>query len=86
MRKENRDIAIAAGAVLFISAAMPIIGSIVDIIQSVINAKIGRMQMALELDQCEHEAAAEIIHPQSNPTNAIGFNIHDESDMEDDEE
>lgn len=28
MRKENRDIAIAAGAVLFISAAMPIIGSI----------------------------------------------------------
>lgn len=86
MRKENRDIAIAAGAVLFISAAMPIIGSIVDIIQSVINAKIGRMQMALELDQCEHEAAAEIIHPQNQPTNAIGFHIHDESDMEDDEE
>lgn len=86
MRKENRDLVVAAGAVLFVGAVVPIVGSIVDIIQSVINAKIGRMQMALELDQCEHEATAEIIHPQSQPTNAIGFHIHDESDMEDYEE
>ena len=88
MNKANRDLAIAAGAVLFVSAALPLIGSVVDIIQSAINAKINRMQLPLNLDQCEHEAAAEVIRPHSNPTNTIGFSIQDEPEwdgMEDDE-
>lgn len=88
MNKANRDLMIAAGAVLFVSAALPIIGSVVDIAQSAINAKINRMQLALNLDQCEHEAAAEVIRQHSKPTNAIGFSVDDEPDfdeMEDDE-
>ena len=88
MNKANRDLTIAAGAMLFVSAALPLIGSVVDIAQSAINAKINRMQLALNLDQCEHEAAAEVIRPHSKPTNAIGFSVDDEPDfdeMEDDE-
>lgn len=50
---------IAGGAVLFVSSLLPLCGSIVDLVQSVINAKINRMSMELELDKAEHEAAAE---------------------------
>lgn len=88
MNKANRDLAIVAGAVLFVSAVLPLVGSVVDIVQSAINAKINRMQLALNLDQCEHEAAAEVIRPHSKQTNAIGFSVDDEPDfdeMEDDE-
>ena len=45
---------IAGGAVLFVSSLLPLCGSIVDLVQSVINAKINRMLMELELDKAEH--------------------------------
>lgn len=88
MNKANRDLVIAAGAVLFVNAVLPLFGSVVDIVQSAINAKINRMQLALNLDQCEHKAAAEVIRPHSKQTNAIWFSVDDETDydeMEDDE-
>lgn len=75
---------IAGGAVLFVSAVLPLCGSIVDLIQSVINAKINRMSIDLELDQREAQAAAETIKPSSTTTNAIGFDIS--SDIEYEEE
>ena len=46
---------IAGGAVLFVSSLLPLCGSIVDFVQSAINAKINRMSMELELDKAEHE-------------------------------
>lgn len=64
---------IAGGAVLFVSAVLPLCGSIVDLVQSVINVKINRMSMELELDKRENEAAAEKINPSPQITQAIGF-------------
>lgn len=64
---------IAGGAVLFVSSLLPLCGSIVDLAQSVINAKINRMSMQLELDKAEHDAAAEKIAPSPAITQAIGF-------------
>lgn len=77
---------IAGSAVLFVSSLLPLCGSIVDLVQSVINAKINRMSMELELDKAEHEAAAEKIAPSPAITNAIGFQIPSESDYEEEYE
>ena len=75
---------IAGGAVLFVSAAMPIIDSVVAWISSAINAHINRMQIDLELDQREAQAAAETIKPSPQVTQAIGFHVDSESDSEED--
>ena len=77
---------IAGGAVLFVSAAMPIIDSVVTWISSAINAKINRMSMELELDKAEHEAAAEKIAPSPAITQAIGFSVPSEHDDEEEYE
>ena len=77
---------IAGGAVLFVSAAMPIIDSVVAWISSAINAHINRMQIDLELDQREAQAAAETIKPSPAITQAIGFHVDSESDYEEEYE
>ena len=77
---------IAGGAVLFISSLLPLCGSIVDLVQSVINAKINRMSMELELDKAEHEAAAETIKPSPAVTQAIGFSVPSEPEYEEEYE
>ena len=66
---------IAGGAVLFVSSLLPLCGSIVDLAQSVINAKINRMSLELEIDKAEHEAAVEKISPSPAITQAIGFQV-----------
>ena len=71
---------------LFISSLLPLCGSIVDLVQSAINAKINRMSMELELDKAEHEAAAETIKPSPAITQAIGFSLPSESDDEEEYE
>ena len=76
------DLWIAGGAVLFVSSLLPLCGSIVDLVQSAINAKIGRMQMDLEIDQREAQAAAEKIAPSPAITQAIGFSVPSEPDDE----
>ena len=80
------DLWIAGGAVLFVSSLLPLCGSIVDLVQSAINAKIGRMQMDLELDQREAQAAAETIKPSPQVTQAIGFHVDSESEHEEEYE
>ena len=80
------DLWIAGGAVLFVSSLLPLCGSIVDLVQSVINAKIGRMQMDLELDQREAQAAAETIKPSPQVTQAIGFHVDSEPEYEEEYE
>ena len=79
------DLWIAGGAVLFVSSLLPLCGSIVDLVQSAINAKISRMQMDLELDQREAQAAAETIKPSPQITQAIGFDVNPEPEYEDDD-
>ncbi len=77
---------IAGGAVLFVSSLLPLCGSIVDLIQSVINAKINRMSLELELDKREVEAAAEKIAPSPAITQAIGFDVPSEPEYEEEYE
>ena len=77
---------IAGGAVLFVSAAMPLIDSVVTWISSAINAHINRMQIDLELDQREAQAAAEKIAPSPAITQAIGFHVDSESNSEEEYE
>ena len=77
---------IAGGAVLFVSAAMPLIDSVVTWISSAINAHINRMQIDLELDKREAQAAAETIKPSPQMTQAIGFHVDSESDSEEEYE
>lgn len=77
---------IAGGAVLFVSSLLPLCGSIVDLIQSVINAKINRMSLELDLDKCEVEAAAETISPSPQVTQAVGFHVPSEPDDEEEYE
>lgn len=77
---------IACGAVLFVSAAMPLIDSVVTWISSAINAHINRMQIDLELDQREAQAAAETIKPSPQITQAIGFHVDSESNSEEEYE
>ena len=75
---------IAGGSILFVSAAMPLIDSVVTWISSAINARINRMQIDLELDKREAQAAAEKIAPSPAITQAIGFSLP--SEPEDEEE
>ena len=78
---------IAGVSILFVSAAMPLIDSIVTWISSAINAKINRMQIDLELDQCEAQAAAETIKPsETSNSNCIGFQIPSEPEYEEEYE
>lgn len=77
---------IAGGAVLFVSSLLPLCNSIVDFIQSVINAKINRMAMELELDKAENDAAAEKIAPSPAITQAIGFHVPSEPEYEEEYE
>ena len=77
---------IAGGAVLFVSAAMPLIDSVITWISSAINAHINRMQIDLELDKREAQAAAEVIKPSPAVTQAIGFSLPSEPDDEEEYE
>lgn len=77
---------IAGGAVLFVSAVLPLCGSIVDLVQSAINMKINRMSMELELDKRENDAAAEKISPSPQITQAIGFSLPSEPEYEEEYE
>ena len=76
---------IAGGAVLLVSPAMPSTDSAVTWISSAINAHINRMQIDLELDQREAQAAAETIKPSPQITHAIGFDVNPDPEYEDDD-
>ena len=82
----NKPLWIAGGAVLFINIALPLLDSISSLIQSAINAKINRMQIDLELDQREAQAAAETIKPSPQMTQAIGFRADSEPEYEEEYE
>lgn len=83
--REKHSLFIATGAILFISAALPIVSSLADLVVSKINCKIQKMQLNLELDAREVQAAAETIKPSESITQAIGFALPNEQIYEDDE-
>lgn len=89
MNKDSlKPVYLFIGGALVYSIALPLLESVGNLIQSAINCRIGRMQMDMEEQQCEHEAACEIIKPtEKNPTAAIGFDYqgNDEEDYYDDE-
>ena len=85
-RDDLKPVWIAGGAILFVSTALPILGSLVDLAQSAINVKINKMSMQLELDRREAEAAAEVIKPSPAITNAIGFQVSSEPEYEEEYE
>lgn len=89
MSNKNHDFShlwIAGGAVLFVSSLLPLCVSIVDLVQSAINAKINRMSLELELDKAEHEAAAETISPSPQVIQAVGFHVPSEPEYEEEYE
>lgn len=64
----------------------PCLEAVSGLIQSKINSVIGRMQMKLEEDQGEHQAAMELITPSSEgPTSVVGFQVPDEPEYEGDD-
>lgn len=77
-----RDIAIVGGTMIAMTLVLPVIDSVSSLIQSVINVKINQMQLGLELDTKEAQAAAEIIQPSYTNTQAIGFQIPTETEEE----
>ena len=77
---------IAGGSILFVSAAMPLIDSVITWISSAVNAHINRMQIDLELDQREAQAAAETIKPSPQVTQAVGFHVPSEPEYEEEYE
>ena len=77
---------IAGGSILFVSAVIPLVDSVVTLATSAINAKINRMQIDLELDQREAQAAAETIKPSPAITQAIGFSVPSEPEYEEEYE
>lgn len=77
---------IAGGSILFVSAVIPLIDSVVTLATSAINTKINRMQIDLELEQREAQAAAETIKPSPQMTQAIGFRADSEPDYEEEYE
>ena len=89
MSNKNHDFShlwIAGGAVLFVSSLLPLCNSIVDLVQSAINAKINRMSMELELDKAEYEAASEKIAPSPAITQSVGFHVPSETEYEEEYE
>lgn len=69
------------GGMLAYNIIMPILESVGSLVQSVINVRIGHMQMDIEERQCEHEAACELIKPvERQPTAAVGFTIPNEQE------
>lgn len=81
--KKTYEIAIAmAGGVIFYNVLCPVLESVGNLIQVKIAQSINKSQIEMQLDQAEGQAASEIIQPNVNNTQAIGFNITPEDDDE----
>ena len=61
----------------------PVFESFANWLTSVINSHIAKMQMGLELDQAEHQAAIDVVSPvPPTATAAVGFQIPSEEEYE----
>lgn len=78
-RDEIRALAIASSSVIFINMLLPLLDGLTSMAISAINKAVNKWQLNMKLDRREAEAAAETISPTGAITQAIGFEIPDES-------
>ena len=78
-RNEVRALAIAGGSVIFINMILPLLDSLTNMAISAINKTVNKWSLDMELDRREAEAAAETISPTGAITQAIGFQVPNES-------
>ena len=74
-----KEIAIAGGALIFVNMLLPLLDGLTSMAISAINKTVNKWQLDMELDKREAEAAAETIAPTGSITQAIGFQVSDES-------
>ena len=67
---------IAAGAVVFINTIEPVIQTVGQTAQTWMARKINKWQIDMQLDNAEGQAASEVISPNPNPVQAIGFEVN----------
>lgn len=79
-----KELAIAGGSVIFINMALPLLDSLVSMAISAVNKTVNKWQLDMELDKREAEATAETILPSGNVTQAIGFQMPNEEEYNDD--
>ena len=76
-------VALFVGGSLFYAAIGPLIEQLSNMAQQAINRRIVKWQFDVEEQAAEHNAAIELIKPnESNMTQAIGFQISSEEDMD----
>lgn len=77
--KDLTNVYIAGSAILFFTAILPIVDSVVNLFTSAINKTITSWQLDMQLEQAEAEAASEMISPSPCNTQAIGFQVPNEA-------
>lgn len=76
-------VALLVGGGLFYAAIGPLVESLSNMAQQAINCRIAKWQFDIEEQAAEHNAAMELIKPNdSNMTQAVGFQIPSEEDMD----
>lgn len=73
--KDLTNVYIAGSAILFFTALLPMVDSVVNLFTSAINKTITSWQLDMQLEQAEAEAASELISPSPCNTRAIGFQV-----------
>lgn len=74
-----KELAVAGGALIFVNMILPLLDSLTSMAISAVNKTVNKWSLDMELDKREAEAAAETIAPTGSITQAIGFQIPNES-------
>ena len=80
MKKSYELVLSALGGVLCYSVIIPCLETAGSLFQNYINKKIYKWQLDMQLDNAETQAAAEVIQPNVNNIQAIGFEVPTEPD------
>ena len=87
MNKNSKylPIIIAASSIVFVNILLPVLDSLSSMAISAVNKKVNKWAIDMELDKREADAAAEIISPSPAITQAIGFQVNDDSYYEEED-
>ena len=88
MNKNSKylPIIIAASSIVFVNILLPVLDSLSSMAISAVNKKVNKWAIDMELDKREADAAAETISPSPAITQAIGFQVNDDSYYEEEYE
>lgn len=78
--KTIEGVFIVAGTAIFMTAVLPMLDSLSALVSSAINKSINKMQISMNLDAAEGQAAAEVIAPAPSSTQVVGFQVSSESE------